>query len=411
VVVNVMSRCHSQLMRVFNTDILVHKVHTVLEKSIDPIARSLALRALASMAELLVNNLRVHSDVRNALRSPNEVEQTACILCVQRLSERSVAFASGAVGLIGALITALETPLSQRLQLIAVLQHMHRDPGTVLQSREILQDVMRRHPVAPIATACVGTLARLAVRSRMRIDEQMQLLLHTIHDECRGQVRLEGARSLARVLRFAPSCGSEQLALRLLQLARQESLRHDARCANATLGTVISLARVHALSAAPPEMVQGFRDLCGPPHPPHSRKLAAAAFALALYTHVLSGAVATPPPHATGAAAGGGGGAGVVHALVVEVVEAASELMSETEALAQCDFHLLDALLPLLALLLQAGQGGGGSEGGGLVTVLAAGRKLVQGCRVALVRTWLAKILISLCRTVPTTDSRCKADF
>jgi integrator complex subunit 7 len=136
-VVNVMGRCHAQLMRVFNTDILVHKVHTVLEKSIDPIARSLALRALACMAELLIHNQRIHSDVRNALRSPNEIEQTACILCVQRLCQLSQAFASGAISLIGGLVIALETPLQQRLQLIPVLQHMDRDPRTVLQSRQI----------------------------------------------------------------------------------------------------------------------------------------------------------------------------------------------------------------------------------------------------------------------------------
>jgi hypothetical protein len=75
-----MEQCRSQLLRVFNTDILVQKVHSVLEKSIDPIARSLALRAFASMAELLVHNQRVHADIRNALRSPNAVENAgSCV--------------------------------------------------------------------------------------------------------------------------------------------------------------------------------------------------------------------------------------------------------------------------------------------------------------------------------------------
>ena len=127
-VVTVMERCRSQLMLVFNTDILVQRFHSVLEKSIDPIARSLALRALASMAELLMNNHRVHSDVRNALRSPNAIEQAACTLCVVELSELSASFAQGSIGLIGRLVTALETPMPQRLQLISLLHHMHRDP-------------------------------------------------------------------------------------------------------------------------------------------------------------------------------------------------------------------------------------------------------------------------------------------
>jgi len=378
-VVNVMGRCHTQLMRVFNTDILVHKVHTVLEKSIDPIARSLALRALACMAELLIHNQRIHSDVRNALRSPNEIEQTACILCVQRLSQLSQAFASGAVSLIGGLVIALETPLQQRLHLISVLQHMDRDPRTVLQSRQILHELMHRYPVALIATVCIRTLSSLTIRSRMGIDEQKELLLSNIQHECRSQVRLEGARSLASLLRRAPSCVSNALANRLLALARQSSERHDERGAAATLGTVMNLARTNSLADTliSREMVQGFKDLYAAPHAPGTRKLSATAFALLLYTCVRSGAFPTG-----GGGGGGGGGGDMVDTLVVDVTEVASQLISETETLAQCDIDLMDALLPLIALLLQPGPGGGGRG------VLTAGRKLLQGCRLALVRTW-----------------------
>lgn len=224
-VVSVMERCRSQLMRVFNTDILVQKVHSVLEKSIDPIARSLALRAFASMAELLINNQRVHSDVRNALRSPNATEKAACTLCVQQLSEVSASFAQGSIGLIGRLVTALETPMDQRIQLISVLHHMHRDPSTALQSRAVLQEVMERYPLAQVVLVCIRTLSSLAIRSRMRIDDQMQLLLASIHVDCRDCVQLEAARSMGRILRSAPSSGTNVLAMRMLELASDASLQ------------------------------------------------------------------------------------------------------------------------------------------------------------------------------------------
>ena len=55
----------------------------------------------------------------------------------------------------------------------------------------------------------------------------------------------------------------------------------------------------------------------------------------------------------------------MVDTLVVDVTEVASQLISETETLAQCDIDLMDALLPLIALLLQPGPGVGAGAGGG----------------------------------------------
>jgi len=397
-VVNVMERCRSQVVRVFNTDILVQKIHSVLEKSTDPVARSLALRAFASMAELLVNNQRVHSDVRNALRSPNAGEQAACTLCAQHLSEVSASFAQGSIGLLGRLILALETPMAQRLQLVNTLHHMHRDPASVLQSRAVLEEVMQRYPLAPIVEACLRTSASLAIRSRMRIDEQIQLLLATLQDDCRECVQLEAAKSLARILRSAPSSGSDALAMRMLDITSAASLRGDARGSGACFGILVMLARIGALSAESSVVVQRLSAMLSPPHPARSRKRATAVFAVVLETHLQCGAWSGPAASQgvngfDGVGQEGAADGGVaVERFAIQLTESACSLLSETATLAPYDMQLVDAVLALLSLLhtpelarrgtadmMESAQAGPG--------VVSSGRKLLQSLRVALVKT------------------------
>ena len=194
-VVTVMEQCRPAMLRVFSSHILVQKVHSVLEKSIDPQARALALRALAGMAALLVHNQRVHADVRNALRSPNPSEHAACVLCVLELAAVSPDFAAGSLPLLARQVTALETPPGLREVLISALAHMHRVPPTAtLQAREVLLQTQRRFPQARVVAACVRAMSLLALRSRMHFDSQLVFLLETMEEDCRALVRQVSAR-------------------------------------------------------------------------------------------------------------------------------------------------------------------------------------------------------------------------
>ena len=102
---------------------------------------------------------------------------------------------------------------------------------------------MQRYPLAPVVAACIRTLSSLTIRSRMRVADQIQLLVNTIDDECRESVQLVAATCLVRVLRVAPSAGNTALALRMLELASVASLRHNTRGACACLGVLMLLAR------------------------------------------------------------------------------------------------------------------------------------------------------------------------
>ena len=66
---------------------------------------------------------------------------------------------------------------------------------------------MQRYPLAPVVAACIRTLSSLTIRSRMRVADQIQLLVTTIDDECRESVQLVAATCLVRVLRVAERSG------------------------------------------------------------------------------------------------------------------------------------------------------------------------------------------------------------
>ena len=137
-VLRVFHCCRKELVRVLNVEVLVKKVKYVFDSN-DPAARSLAIRAYACMAELLVDNLRVHSDVHNALRSPNAMEVRACIRCVHALARVSGSFAENSLPIISKMIQSIETPNEIRAELLLTLGYMHRNPTTALAAMKTLE--------------------------------------------------------------------------------------------------------------------------------------------------------------------------------------------------------------------------------------------------------------------------------
>ena len=202
-VLKVFEKCRKLLVRVFNAERLVKRVHHVFENEIDPAARSLAIRMFACMAILLVNDKRIHSDVRNAIRSPNESEVSACIFCIKELCRVSVSFASDTLSLIRQIVLALETPLMQRLQLISSLEYMCGDPVTALDSWVLLTDVLDRYPMLPIVLVSLRTLSQLSIKSSIRHEQLIKLMLEYMKTDERSEVQSMAAHCLSTLVSSA----------------------------------------------------------------------------------------------------------------------------------------------------------------------------------------------------------------
>eukprot|EP00960_Hanusia_phi_P073135 767948-Hanusia_phi.AAC.7 len=202
-VLKVFEKCRQLLVRVFNAERLVKRVHHVFENEIDPAARSLAIRMFACMAILLVDDKRIHSDVRNAIRSPNESEVNACTFCIKELCRVSVPFASDTLSLIREIVLALETPLMQRLQLIAALEYMYGDPVTALDSWILLTDVLNRYPMLPIVLVSLKTLSQLSIKSSIRHEQLIKLMLEYMKSDERHEVQMMAAQCLSTLVSSA----------------------------------------------------------------------------------------------------------------------------------------------------------------------------------------------------------------
>jgi hypothetical protein len=183
---------------VYNIDILVKRIHSVFGSN-DPLARALAIRAFGSMEEVLADKPRVHSDVRNALRSPNDIEVRACVRCVHALSRSSETFAEESLPIIAGMVTALETPHDVRTDLLLSLAHMHRSPTAALGALRALEDALRDFPLEGLATSAVQALAALTARSRIGVERVVRLLLRVLAGDARARLRLAAAAGLARV--------------------------------------------------------------------------------------------------------------------------------------------------------------------------------------------------------------------
>ena len=150
----------------------------------------------------------------------------------------------------------------------------------------------------------------------------------------------------------------------------------DVRMAHTTFATtcavVCTLARGGALEGAATGSDVGLEDslteMLGAPHPLLVRKMAVAAWAQALHSHVCLGC---------GWEASGSEG---VPARVGRVVEAVAGILVESESLVAGDLVYLDALLRLLATGMASGEGAIG-EGG---------KRVLQALGRALIRTWRA---------------------
>lgn len=196
----VMGSTRLQLSRVFNVQRLVKRIHVVFESN-DPVARSLAVRAFSSMSELLVSNSRVHSDLRNALSSPNEDEALACVLCVSDFAAASPSFALRSVSLLESFITALETPMDTRVRLIRALRFMHRDRECALHAMSILERAAEQFPADEVVCACLHVQTSLSIRTSLHVEQHAHQLLRYISSDARRNVRHSAAASLETLVR------------------------------------------------------------------------------------------------------------------------------------------------------------------------------------------------------------------
>lgn len=161
----------------------------------DPVARSLTLRTLGSVACIIPEKQQVHHAIRRALDSHDTVEVEAAIYSSVQFAAQSKTFAISMCAKVASMIESLQTPVNMKLSLIPVLRHMHHDANTAALVKTLCTNLLPKYPSENFICVTLDSLSQLSCATLVDIPDQVNLLINYLQDP-RSTVRLCVLRSL-----------------------------------------------------------------------------------------------------------------------------------------------------------------------------------------------------------------------
>lgn len=128
----------------------------------DPIARSLTLRILGSVACIIPETQQVHHAIRRALDSHDTVEVEAAIYASSQFAAQSKTFAVSMCSKVASMIESLQTPVNMKLQLIPVLKFMHHDANTAAMVKTLCTNLLPKYPSENFICVTLDSLTHLS---------------------------------------------------------------------------------------------------------------------------------------------------------------------------------------------------------------------------------------------------------
>uniref|UniRef100_A0A0K8SVT4 Integrator complex subunit 7 N-terminal domain-containing protein n=1 Tax=Lygus hesperus TaxID=30085 RepID=A0A0K8SVT4_LYGHE len=144
-VLRVCQQSEKHLDKILNVDEFVRRIFSVIHSN-DPVARSLTLQTLGSIAGVIPERQQVHHSIRRSLDSHDSVEVEAAIYAAMQFAAQSKSFALGMCDKISDMIRGIATPAHMKLLLIPILQHMHHDTSTAAMVRKVCTDLLAKYP-------------------------------------------------------------------------------------------------------------------------------------------------------------------------------------------------------------------------------------------------------------------------
>lgn len=190
----VCQQSEKHLEKITNVDEFVKRIFVVIHSN-DPVARSLTLRTLGSVAGIIQEKQQVHHAIRQALDSHDTVEVEAAIYASVQFAAQSKTFAISMCSKVAAMIESLQTPVNMKLQLIPVLRHMHHDANTAALVKTLCTNLLPKYPSENFICVTLDSLSQLSCKTLVDIPDQVNLLISYLQDP-RKKVRFQVLRSL-----------------------------------------------------------------------------------------------------------------------------------------------------------------------------------------------------------------------
>jgi integrator complex subunit 7 len=193
-VLRVCEQSEKHLEKITNVDEFVKRIFMVIHSN-DPIARSLTLRILGSVACIIPEKQQVHHAIRRALDSHDTVEVEAAIYASAQFAEQSKTFAISMCSKVASMIESLQTPINMKLQLIPVLKYMYHDANTAALVKTLCINLLPKYPSENFICVTLQSLTELSCATLVDIPDQVNLLIDYLQDP-RLNVRIYVLRSL-----------------------------------------------------------------------------------------------------------------------------------------------------------------------------------------------------------------------
>lgn len=194
----------------------------------DPVARSLTLRTLGSVACIIPEKQQVHHAIRRALDSHDTVEVEAAIYASVQFAAQSKTFAISMCSKVASMIESLQTPVNMKLELIPVLRHMHHDANTAALVKTLCINLLPKYPSENFVCVTLDSLSQLSCATLIDIPDQVNLLINYLQDP-RAKVRfcvLRSLQSLAEKGAHLWPAGSVNSLISVAQSVRDEGSEH-----------------------------------------------------------------------------------------------------------------------------------------------------------------------------------------
>jgi len=241
------------LDKMTSVDELVRRIVTVMNSN-DPVARALTLRTFGSLAGILCNKKQVHQKVRTSLDSNDTVELEAAIYAAERFAAGSKTFSTDICSKLLEMIKGFATPLSVKLKMIPIFEHMHHDGPTASTARTNCLELLESYPGQDFVITILQTLTALSIHTLIHIPQQVTLLLEYLATDPRSQVQDEVLNDL-KVLaeeRTAHLWTKENIE-NLVEYIKNNSGKKDKLCIMAlnVLIQIVEAGGVYKLDLAP----------------------------------------------------------------------------------------------------------------------------------------------------------------
>ncbi|EYC23324.1 hypothetical protein Y032_0015g2590 [Ancylostoma ceylanicum] len=196
-----LSECGSHLSLVFSGSEIFKRVLSVSHSN-DPVARTMTLQVLASLAPISPENKQAHHLIVESMSAENAGEFQAACHAMAAFAHLSSDFSATIIGQLSELLLTEETAYDRKVQLVRVFADMKATVATVKDVLSLTTRLLETSTFNELICKLLNATTTLAENTRYAIPEQLDILMEVVSG-CRGDVLPVCVSTLHNIARLA----------------------------------------------------------------------------------------------------------------------------------------------------------------------------------------------------------------